>query len=155
MSERKGLRCLPGQDSSQAKGNFRSTLYNLGQWAVISGGEWMWTQDTVSLEVSSHQPACFHTLSKLPRDSESAHGGTGGFWNTGARPSWAQGGSSGNAAVMLLWGTRDEDHRSVPKDAKKQWEIQEQRNGCGSIILPHWCGQQETQAADLIGYFKK
>lgn len=114
----------------------------------------MWTQDAVSLEVSPHQPTCFHTLSKLPRDSERVRGGTGGFWNTGARPSWAQGGSSGNAAVMLLQGTRDEDHRSVPKDAKKQWEIQEQRNGCGSIILPHWCGQQETQAADLIGYSK-
>ena len=36
------------------------------------------------------------------------------------RASWAQGGGSGNAAVMLLQGTRDEDRRSVPEDAKKQ-----------------------------------
>ena len=119
MSEREGLKCLPGKDSSQAKGNFRSTVYNLGQWAVISGG-----RENVStghgVTGSVRLPAtCFHILSKLPRDSESTWRNQ---WmlDAGARASWAQGGGSGNAAVMLLQGTRDEDRRSVPKDAKKQ-----------------------------------
>ena len=100
----------------------------------------------MSLEVSARQPRAFAHSLNSPGTAR-VPGGTSGCWDAGARASWAQGGGSGNAAVMLLQGTRDEDRRSVPKDAKKQkagnpqlGEEQDGRNGCrcycGSIILP-------------------